>query len=248
MFQNFYFLDVYFFQGDYHQCISRILKGDLMVVPAAPALATIKDDAEYHNSLKNADFAILDSGLLALLLKITTRLKIRKFSGFEFLYHFLEDVMMKESNTIFLVDPSEQDLVINHKYLLKKGFNISKESHYVAPMYGNNVQDHILLKKIERRRPKVVLLNLGGGVQEKLGSFLKNNLSYRPGIICTGAAISFFTGKQAGISKAIDKLYLGWLWRCFDEPRKFIPRYINGFKLIYLYFQNTVEREGYKNE
>ena len=90
MFQHFYFLDVYFFQGDYHQCISRILKGDLMVVPAAPALATIKDDTEYHDSLKNADFAILDSGLLALLLKITTRLKIRKFSGFEFLYHFLK--------------------------------------------------------------------------------------------------------------------------------------------------------------
>ena len=111
-------------------------------------------------------------------------------------------------------------------------------------MYGNDVKDDILLNKIERKKPKVILLNLGGGVQEKLGSFLKSNLSYKPGIICTGAAISFFTGKQAGISKAIDKFYLGWLWRCFDEPKKFIPRYINGFKLIYIYFQNTVKKEG----
>ena len=76
------------------------------------------------------------------------------------------------------------------------------------------------------------MINLGGGIQEVLGSYLKDNLNYNPQIICTGAAISFFTKKQAPINSLIDMLYLGWLIRCIFKPKQFIPRYLKSFKLI----------------
>ena len=85
------------------------------------------------------------------------------------------------------------------------------------------------------------MINLGSGVQEPLGYYLKQNLNYNPGIICTGAAISFFTKSQANISPFIDKLGLGWLWRCISNPIVFIPRYLSAFRLFFLILKTKIK-------
>jgi N-acetylglucosaminyldiphosphoundecaprenol N-acetyl-beta-D-mannosaminyltransferase len=46
-----------------------------------------------------------------------------------------------------------------------------------------------------------------------------------PVILCTGAAIAFFTGGQAKIPTWADRLYLGWFLRIMENPGSFIPRY-----------------------
>ena len=61
------------------------------------------------------------------------------------------------------------------------------------------IADPSILKWIETRRPPYIIINLGGGVQERLGFYLKENLSYRPSIICVGAAVAFLSGIQANI-------------------------------------------------
>jgi UDP-N-acetyl-D-mannosaminuronic acid transferase (WecB/TagA/CpsF family) len=76
------------------------------------------------------------------------------------------------------------------------------------------------------------MVNIGGGVQEPLGYYLRQNLSYRPSIICVGAAIGFITGLQAGIPVWADALLLGWFFRCLHAPRAFIPRIWKGFRLV----------------
>jgi hypothetical protein len=64
---------------------------------------------------------------------------------------------------------------------------------YTAPLYEKKrVEDKKLLEIIEDKKPKYILINLGGGVQEKLGAYLKQNISYKAAIMCTGAAIAFF--------------------------------------------------------
>ena len=45
-------------------------KGGLLVVPSGPGLSTINQKIQYHNSLKNDDIALFDSGYLCILLKI----------------------------------------------------------------------------------------------------------------------------------------------------------------------------------
>ena len=67
---NYNIFCIHFINGDYKTAISLLKKGALMVVPAAPALATIKEDQLYYNALLNSDFAIPDSGLMVLVLKI----------------------------------------------------------------------------------------------------------------------------------------------------------------------------------
>ncbi|HAF58450.1 MAG TPA: hypothetical protein DCL00_02575, partial [Opitutae bacterium] len=82
--------------------------------------------------------------------------------------------------------------------------------------------------------PGSVFIQLGGGVQERLGIYLKENLSYKPSIYCTGAALAFLSGQQVKIPRWADRLYLGWLFRCFFKPSVFIPRYTKALRLLML--------------
>ena len=88
--------------------------------------------------------------------------------------------------------------VLNQRYLKKIGLN--KINSYIAPKYNSlKLQDIKLLKEINLIKPDFVLTNIGGGVQEILGLYLKDNLKVKTSIFCTGGAIAFFTGQQAPI-------------------------------------------------
>ena len=118
-------------------------------------------------------------------------------------------------------------------------------NHYVAPQYPkSDISDNELLNKINnlKNEPKYIIINLGSGVQEPLGYFLKNKLKFKCSIICSGAAIAFLTGEQAKINSKVDELGLGWLWRIFKNPIKFSSRYIKAFPLITLLIKEKVKR------
>ena len=186
--------------------------------------------------MKNADIALFDSAYLCLLLRIKG-IKVNKFSGFKFFKELLVSLKSESKKKIFLIDPSNEESKINKKFLKSK--KISKIFQYVAPLYKKNkIQDLKLLNKIKKIKPKYIIINLGGEVQEVLGYYLKRNLTYKPSIICSGAAISFFTKKQAPINNFLDKIYLGWLVRCLFNPLKFIPRYLLALNLCLIFIND----------
>ena len=65
-------------------------------------------------------------------------------------------------------------------------------------------------------------------------------MKFKVTIICTGGAISFFTGDQAPINNLIDKLYLGWFIRLIYNPLTFFQRYLIALKLIPMVIFNKV--------
>ena len=71
--------------------------------------------------------------------------------------------------------------------------------------------------------------------------YLRENLKFRSSILCTGGAISFFSGDQAPINNFVDKYYLGWLVRFFYNPLIFFKRYIIGLKLIPMVIYNKIK-------
>ena len=236
---NFYIFHIEFINGNYEEAFSRLKKGEFMVVPSGPGLATIDKDLKYYESLKGADFAIPDSSFMVILARLFFRKRIKKLSGPKFLRLFLKEDILKEKNVLFSIDPSNVESIINNRYLNKIGVNITFEHHYVAPLYNKeNITDKTLLEFLEglELKPKFILLNLGGGVQERLGFYIKNNLSYKVGIICTGAAIAFETLEQARIPRWIDDMYLGWFARILQDPTSFSLRYLKAFRLVYVFY------------
>lgn len=231
-------LGIDFINAPVTNVVNILKQGGLLVVPAAPALINIKKDPSYYNALLSADVVIADSGYMAMLWNLFHRKKIKRISGLEFLVNFFNDDEVKNSSEIILVDPRQTEAQHNLDYLTNAGFKVANDISYVAPMYNKNcVEDKALLNMIESRKPKYVIINLGGGTQEKLGAYLKKNLSYQPAIICTGAAIAFLTGQQASIPNWGDKFYLGWLFRCIQNPKQYVPRYLKAFQLATYMFR-----------
>tara|TARA_Y100001958_G_C21197193_1_gene524372 strand:+ start:218 stop:949 length:732 start_codon:yes stop_codon:yes gene_type:complete len=217
-----------------------IVKKGLFTFPAGPALANIEKSKEYYNSLKHADFVFFDSGFFVLLLKILKNINVYKFSGFKFLGLFFRYLKKNNEKRIFCVDPNLNFSKSNKKLI--KSLGVKKSFNYIAPIYRpNNLVDKKLLKLMNKFKPDFILINLGGGTQEVLGLYLKKKLKFKVTILCTGAAISFYTKDQAPITDFIDRYYLGWFLRLLFNPLIFVKKYIVGFKLIPMVIFNKVK-------
>lgn len=235
-------LGIRFLQAPAADAIARLRDGGLMIVPSAPVLATLPHDHDYRAAALACDFALVDSAFMTLLWYVAKRERLLRVSGLEFLRRFLHEPSVREPGALFLVDPSELDSRANRAWLRDRGIMVSDEHCYLAPNYSKGrIVDQALLGAIEARRPRFVIINVGGGVQEPLGLYLKQNLSYSPGIICTGAAIAFLTGRQARIPDWADRSGLGWLLRCVRDPRRFVKRYVKALALAPLIFAHGTE-------
>lgn len=226
-------LGINFFIGSPLEAFKIGFSGGLVLVPAAPALVEIQKDLFYRQALLNADLVITDSGLLVLLWKILSRERIVRFSGLEYLRMLLEDPEVKYASNVVWVMPTRGSMERNLAWLNSQGIAHTKEDCYLAPVYpAGAIYDEGLLEWLAKKNPKHIIIALGGGTQERLGLSLRNNLKDRPGIHCIGAAIGFLSGDQVHIPKWADYLYIGWLFRCISEPKKFVPRYYRALKLI----------------
>ncbi|HWA94545.1 MAG TPA: WecB/TagA/CpsF family glycosyltransferase [Terracidiphilus sp.] len=239
-------LGVNFYVGDANGAIDRIARGGLLVVPAAPALKEIAHNAAYRAALLEADLAITDSAFMVLAWNIMERDSIRRLSGLEYLRELLkrEDVR-KPGNTLWIM-AAQASAEKNLAWLREQGIEVPQECVYLAPMYGEIIEDRVLLEKIDVLRVKHVVVTIGGGTQERLGHYLKLNLSYLPAIHCIGAAIAFLSGDQVRIPMWADRFYLGWLLRCLASPRRFVPRYLSARNLLPLLwrFRSRLPVEG----
>ena len=229
------FKEIKFYNMNFDDLLSVINEGGYLVAPAASALTNIDNDKNYHNALIKSDIAIFDSGFFCILLRIFKNKKVKKTSGYLFLKKFLNINFDKET-MILSIDPNEEESKANIEYFKNK--NVQNFKNYVAPYYNDNIEDQNLLDVIKKNNPRYIIINLGGGIQEPLALYIKNNINFKCSILCTGAAISFLTKKQAPINDIVDKLYLGWLWRTLYNPRKFLLRTIKSLNLIKQFIKN----------
>tara|TARA_B110000305_G_C19289009_1_gene563213 strand:- start:24 stop:737 length:714 start_codon:yes stop_codon:yes gene_type:complete len=227
------FLDIKFTDISYLDLKKLLKKGGLVVLPSGPGLSTLRNDLNYKIALQNSDIVLFDSGFFCILLSVLKNIKVKKFSGYKLLKNLIKD-LKKSKKKLFLIDPDQNQSKINKKYL-----DLKNLSQYVAPQYRRKkIEDKKLLNILITQKPEYIIINLGGNTQEVLGYYLKQKLKYKPIIICSGAAISYFTKEQAPISDLIDNFYLGWLFRILLNPLIFLPRYISAIKLFFIVLNN----------
>jgi UDP-N-acetyl-D-mannosaminuronic acid transferase (WecB/TagA/CpsF family) len=229
-------LGIDFFDGSAKEAIDIMrTNGGLLVVPAAPALKDLDRNRDYRESLLNADLAITDSAFMVLIWNQLQSTRITRLSGLEYLRELLLQPDIRQSGNTFWIMASPISAKRNLDWLAGQGITIPEDHIYMAPMYGNGpIDDPALIDCLDRLQPQHVIVTIGGGTQERLGLYLKRNLSYRPAIHCIGAAIAFLSGDQVHIPVWADKYYLGWLLRSLAEPKRYIPRYWDARKLMAL--------------
>jgi len=219
-------LGVRFFVGDAQSAIDLVSKdGGLVVVPAAPALKNLGVDKGYREALLGADFAIADSVFMVLLWNLMDSNRIPKLSGLKYLRTLIQQPDFRVHGNTFWIMPTPKAAKRNLEFLRTNGVEVADEDVYLAPIYGSVISDEELLRRLEVRRPRHIVMGVGGGTQERLGLYLKQNLSYLPAIHCIGAAIAFLSGDQVQIPEWADAAGLGWFYRTLADPKRFLPRY-----------------------
>jgi UDP-N-acetyl-D-mannosaminuronic acid transferase (WecB/TagA/CpsF family) len=222
--------------------------GGLLVVPAAPALKDMDRNADYRESLLNADLAITDSAFMVLIWNKLQRKSIRRLSGLEYLRELLLEPDVRQPGNTFWIMASPVSARRNLDWLAEQGIAIPEDHIYMAPIYGQVIEDAPLLERLNYLRPQHLIVTIGGGNQERLGLYLKRNLGYMPAIHCIGAAIAFLSGDQVHIPVWADRYYLGWFLRSLSEPRRYIPRYWDARKLFALMWRNRGNLPALRNE
>jgi len=216
-------LGVRFYISDLEGLLGLVSGGGLIVVPSAPVMVRLEDDPAHREAMEGADFAITDSGFMVVLWLLRTGERIRRISGLRLLRGLVGGKDFQGRGDTFWVMPSAADSDANLAWLRSRGFDVTDDDAYVAPIYPREgpVSDSRLVDLINARRPKLIAVGLSGGVQERLGWELRRRLSYKPAILCVGGAIAFLSGRQARIPVWADRLALGWLLRFFHAPREF---------------------------
>jgi N-acetylglucosaminyldiphosphoundecaprenol N-acetyl-beta-D-mannosaminyltransferase len=239
------FNDISFYDIKFNHLIDRLnnkTSTSLVLLPSAPGLSSITFDKKYYQSLKGSTFNLFDSGLFCLLLR-SRGVFVKKNSGFLLILNLINFFKQKKINSFFFVDPNMKESKKNQMFV-NSYFSQNLYRSYISPIYKfDNPVDLNLLKLLNQKKPRYLIINLGGGIQEKLGYWLKKNLNFKCIIFCTGAAIAFHTKSQAPITNTIDRFYLGWLARCIYQPLIFIPRYLKAFKFLYIFlkFYKTIK-------
>ena len=235
------FLGISFYNENYTQIKNRLFqKKSYLVIPAASALANVffSKNYNYLKSLQKARVAIFDSGLFCICLLFLKFVRVKKFSGYKFISFFLSDTEMK-SKKILILNSNKKEKKLNMTLL--NNFKFQFQKHYTCPIYNPKlIKDKILIKIINNYKPEVVIINIAGGTQEPLALYLQQNTNVKFVTICSGAAMGFFSGMQATISKFVDKYYLGWLARLIYNPFLFLPRLTKSLLLILIVLCNSI--------
>jgi UDP-N-acetyl-D-mannosaminuronic acid transferase (WecB/TagA/CpsF family) len=228
-------LGIRFFTGSAEEAVRIGMQGGLVVVPAAPALVELTYNEPYREAVFNADLAITDSAFMVLLWRVLTGEKFPRVSGLKYLKLLVAMKALQPAESVLWIMPSAAARDQNLAWLRTQGLSFTNEDCYLAPHYPpGSIVDEALVALVKSRRPRHIVVCLGGGTQERLGLMLKRACDFRPSIHCIGAAIGFLSGNQVGIPPWADRFFLGWLCRCFSEPRKFVPRYWKAGRLAAL--------------
>src|SRR5437762_237431 len=206
-------LGIDFFVGTAAEAIAHISKyGGLIAAPAAPSFIALQDDPDYRRAIADADFAIADSGWAVLFWRLLRGEKITRISGLALFKALLETADARIPKNLFWILPSEKAKTKTLESGRASGVSITTQDCYVAPRYlphsadriagdllpfnpqcairnrqFDGIADEQLVSILESRRPKHIIIGIGGGMQDKLGCYLKHQLTYRAAIYCIGA-------------------------------------------------------------
>lgn len=232
-------LGVDFFPGSLAEACHRAAKGGLLTAPSGPGLADdLVREPAYRRALESSDTVLTDSAFMVWLWRLRSGRRLPRNSGLAFLRLWMKSEVMQRPGAVVWLMPSEAELHHTFHWLRAHGYPAEKDDFRVAPRYAAGpIVDPAFVSWIETRHPEVVYIAIGGGVQERLGHYLRDALSYRPVILCLGAALAFITGAQVQIARWVDRCGLGWAWRMASDPLRYSRRYVRAMRLAWLVFR-----------
>lgn len=205
-----------------------ILNSGFVVTPNVDHLMLLRDDQEFMNAYKEADYRVCDSQILLYVSRILGTPIKEKISGSDLLPAFCEYHRYKEDIKIFLVGGAKGIAQKAQKKLNEKvGRNIVVAAH--SPSFGfetNETECKHILEMILKSEANTLVVGLGAPKQEKWIAKYRDQLPNINIFLAVGAAIDFEANHKPRAPKLISQAGLEWLYRLLHEPKRLWRRYL----------------------
>ena len=195
---------------------------DYVVTPNVDHVIRYWDDAEYRNVYAQAGFVLLDSRLMARLVRLTRGMRLPVCPGSDLVAALLPRVGVND--VLVLIGGNAQQA-----QQLAQLYGLRNLRHYEPPMgfIRNPAAVDATLRFIEQQSPfRFCLLAVGAPQQELLAYALKLRGAALGLALCVGGSVNFLTGIERRAPRWMQSLSLEWLYRLLQNPGRMARRYL----------------------
>jgi len=212
---------------------SRLNRGGYVCVANVHMIIEAYNNSDYSHVVNNAAIVTPDGKPLTLLLRLLYNIKQPRVAGMDLLPDLLQ-TSEKESIPVFFYGSTDAVLEkVRNK--IKSQYPDLIISGMISPPFGP-ISPELLEKhihEINRKGPGIVFVVLGCPKQEKM--MAKMSPRVKGVMIGVGAAVPVFAGEMGRAPAWMQKCYLEWLFRLFQEPGRLWKRYLyTNTKFIFL--------------
>jgi len=194
-----------------------------VVTPNVDHLIRYHDDAGFRTLYAAADFVLLDSRVLALMLRLSRGLRVRVCPGSDLTAALFRELMRPDDRVVLIGASAEQAQRLAADHGLR-------DLHHHCPPMGfsrDPAAVEACLQFIEHVSPfRYCLIAVGCPQQEVVAELLKSRGRARGLGLCIGASINFLTGVERRAPRWMQRAHLEWLFRLLREPGRMAKRYL----------------------
>jgi exopolysaccharide biosynthesis WecB/TagA/CpsF family protein len=211
-----------------------------VVTPNVDHVVRLKDDPQFRESYAAASFVLLDSRVLASLLRLTGQGRLPVCTGSDLTAELFRHVIRPDDPIVLVGGRPEQAAALAARYGLR---NLR---HHDPPMgfINDPAATTACLEFLEAQSPfRFGFLAVGSPQQEFVARALKARGQARGLVLCVGAALDFLTGEARRAPAWMQRLSLEWLHRLLQNPGRLAHRYlVRGPRILAITRSLRIER------
>lgn len=194
-----------------------------VVTPNVDHLIRYHDDAAFRATYADATYVLLDSRVVAGLLRLVKGLRAKVCPGSDLTAALFERVVQPQDRILMIGGSDTQ------AQQLAQRFSLRDLRHYNPPM--GFIRDPAAVEAtarfVEDSAPfRFCLLAVGAPQQELLAQQLLARGKARGLALCIGASVNFLTGGERRAPRWMQQASLEWLYRLLQSPGRLGRRYL----------------------
>jgi exopolysaccharide biosynthesis WecB/TagA/CpsF family protein len=194
-----------------------------VVTPNVDHLIRLVESAPFQSSYAEARFVLLDSRILARLLRLRFGLKVAVSPGSDAVASLFDQVIRATDRIVLVGGTNEQSAMLVQRYGLRDLRQICPPMGFIRDPQAVEA----CLGEIEANSPfRFCLLAVGSPQQEFVAQALARRGKARGLALCVGASVDFLTGTERRAPLWMQRLHAEWLFRLLQSPRRMAYRYL----------------------
>lgn len=219
------------------ELLHQLVKG-VLITPNVDQMVKLQSDREFYDIVRKAEWVVCDSKILYLCSQLTKHPLREAIPGSSFFPRFYEYHKDDADCRIFLLGAMDG---VAQKAMERINTKVGREMVVGAysPSYGfeKKPDENVRISEmINDSGATVVLVGVGCPKQEKWIDAYKDKM---PGVrlwMALGATIDFEAGNVKRAPQIFQTLYMEWLYRFLQEPRRMFRRYFVDDPKFFWYF------------